>query len=170
MINTITKSNLKRKEFIFTLQLSGDTPSLRKIRTGTQGRNLGAGTEAEATGKRCLLVCSFSICSLINLRITHTGTAPPTLGWAPPHQLSIKTIPYGGILSVEVLNSSQMTLASAKLTNKQSRVQHSPIWKPMTMAAAQASAFLHLCSTETEIGIVFPPQLTQCALPSDSRA
>lgn len=162
MINTITKSNLKRKEFIFTLQLSGSTPSLRKIRTGAQGRSLRTGTEAEATGKRCSLVCSFSTCSLTNLRITHTGPAPPTQRWAPPHQPAIKTIPPGGILSAEV-PSSQMTLACAKLTNKQRRVHHSHIWKPMVTCCCSS----RLSPLTKQRDRDRDPQLTQCGLPSD---
>jgi hypothetical protein len=40
----MTKSSLRRKEFIYLLVYS---PSWRETRVGTQGRNLKAGTEAE---------------------------------------------------------------------------------------------------------------------------
>lgn len=37
---------------------TGDNPMLKKLRAGTQDRNLGAGAEAEAMEKGCLLTFS----------------------------------------------------------------------------------------------------------------
>ena len=44
VINTMTKSNLRRKEFIW---LAGHALSLKEVRAGTQGRNLEAGAETD---------------------------------------------------------------------------------------------------------------------------
>jgi hypothetical protein len=52
VINSITKSNLKRKGFIF---LVGHTRSSRKAKAGTQYRNLEAGTEAKNVEDQWLL-------------------------------------------------------------------------------------------------------------------
>lgn len=43
----MTESNLGTKKNYFILQLSGHTPLLREVKTGTQGRNLGAEIEVE---------------------------------------------------------------------------------------------------------------------------
>lgn len=50
------KGNLK-KRFIL-LAFLYYSPSLKKVRERTQGRNLEAGTEAEAIEEHCLLACS----------------------------------------------------------------------------------------------------------------
>jgi hypothetical protein len=44
VINTMTKNNQGRKRFVSFYRSSS---SLREVRTGNQGRNLQAGTEAE---------------------------------------------------------------------------------------------------------------------------
>jgi hypothetical protein len=72
----------------FSLQLSGRAPSLKELREGTQGRNLEAGTEAEA---RTLFTCSMACpaCFCMESRTTCPRVVPPTMGWIPHinHQL-----------------------------------------------------------------------------------
>ena len=70
-------------------QLSSHTPSLREIRAATQGRNLEAGTEAEAMEKHSLLTCSLQLAQLAFHHITqddllgdgttHRGLVLPSL-------------------------------------------------------------------------------------------
>lgn len=50
-INTVTKSNLRRKGF----QLTGDNPLWSEVRSGAQVRNLVAGTKTENMEEFCLL-------------------------------------------------------------------------------------------------------------------
>ena len=62
-----------------------------------QSRNLEAGADAEATEECCLLACSpmaCSTCFIIKLGTTSPGVAPPTMGWALPHQSLIKKMPH----------------------------------------------------------------------------
>lgn len=63
---------------------------------GTQGRNLRAGTEAEAMEEACLLACCRDLFSLhiIQHRTTYVGMAVPTVSWALPHQLLIMKCTY----------------------------------------------------------------------------
>ena len=66
-----------------------------------------------------------ALCGLLSLflmepRITSPGVAPPTMGWALPHQSLHNKMPYrlvyrSGIFLIES-PSSQMTLANIKLT------------------------------------------------------
>jgi hypothetical protein len=51
----VTKSNLGRKLYNSSLQITGHAPSSKVIRTGTQGRNLVTGADAEAMEKYYLL-------------------------------------------------------------------------------------------------------------------
>lgn len=51
--------------------------------TGTQGKNMEAGTEAQSSEELCLLVCSACFHTL--LRITDLGVTSPTVGCALPH-------------------------------------------------------------------------------------
>lgn len=44
----MTKSNLEKNEFI-SLKVSYQSPSLRQVRAGAQGRNLEAGIDTEAS-------------------------------------------------------------------------------------------------------------------------
>ena len=62
-----------------------------------QGRNLEAGADAEAMEECCLLVCSSWLVQpafFIEATTTSPGMAPPTMGWALPHQSLIKKMPY----------------------------------------------------------------------------
>jgi hypothetical protein len=52
-VNTVSKSNLGRKGFIWFIDHS---EPLRKFKAGTQSKNLEAGTEAETMEKCCLWV------------------------------------------------------------------------------------------------------------------
>jgi hypothetical protein len=52
------QKELWKERLYFGLLLSGHTPQLREIGAETQGRNLGAGTEAEAMEECCSLACS----------------------------------------------------------------------------------------------------------------
>lgn len=53
MINTMIKSNVRRKKFIW---LTGpDHGILREVKAGTQGRDLEVETDAEITEEGCLL-------------------------------------------------------------------------------------------------------------------
>lgn len=51
------QKQLEKERISFILQFSDHTPSLRKVRTGTQGRKLVTGTSAEAIEECCLLTC-----------------------------------------------------------------------------------------------------------------
>jgi hypothetical protein len=90
------------------------SPSLREARTGTQGRNLEAGADAEAMEGCCLLACSswFSQSAFIQ------NPGPSAQGWphpqwagsthnglGPPQQSLIKKMYF-----------SQMTVACVKLS------------------------------------------------------
>jgi hypothetical protein len=81
----MTKNNLGKKGFI-ALTAPYNSSSSEAVRAGTQ-------KQQEPGGERCcLLACS--ACSLIEPRATIPGMAPPTMGWAFPHQLLIMKIPY----------------------------------------------------------------------------
>ena len=62
----------------------------------TQSRSLETGADVEAMEGYCLLACS--ACFLIEPRTTSLGMAPPTMGWALPHQSLIKKMPYSQIV------------------------------------------------------------------------
>jgi hypothetical protein len=81
----MANSNLKMKGFIFLI-LPGNSPSSRKGKVGTQGKNPEAGIEAEAMGVLLtgLLHMAFSVYSLREPKTTSPGVAPPAMGWAPP--------------------------------------------------------------------------------------
>lgn len=55
MINNISQSNLRIEKALFGLLFRITAPQLRKVRTGTQNRNLVAGTEAELMEENSLL-------------------------------------------------------------------------------------------------------------------
>lgn len=62
-----------------------------------QGRDPGAGADAEAMEEyslQALLLMVCSACLLTAPRITSPGMATPTVSWALPHQSPIKTMPY----------------------------------------------------------------------------
>jgi hypothetical protein len=81
-INTVKKATWG--EFFSLLLLVLTAPSSRGVRSGTQGRNLDAGTEAETIEGHCLLTCSPWLlhCFLIQSRPTCLGdcTAHDGLG------------------------------------------------------------------------------------------
>lgn len=92
----------------------------RSVTEGGQGRNLNAET-AEAVEECTCLTCT--VCFFYS-GATCPGVAPPTVGWALPHQSFIKKTPQSpplanlmkeNITLVEV-SSFQMTLACVKLT------------------------------------------------------
>jgi hypothetical protein len=105
----------------FLLYVVPCNPSSRKVRTGTQGRNLEAGAAGEAMEECCLLAFSCGLLSLLSYRTQDLGVAFPIVSWAlknktknkPPHRLPIGQA-RGSILSTEVL-SSQMTPSCVKL-------------------------------------------------------
>lgn len=58
---------------------------------------------------------------------------PSTVGWALPHPLTIKTIPYGQAnLIPHSRLSSQVTIDCVKLTTKANEGKELPINKPKT--------------------------------------
>jgi hypothetical protein len=67
-------------------QFTVSSPSLREVRARTQGRNLKAGTEAEAMQGFILLFMASSVSFLIEPRTMCPGIASPTVGLALPHQ------------------------------------------------------------------------------------
>ena len=81
---------MKMKKFI---PLPHQSLSLREVRAGTQGRNVVAETNTEATEGHCLLAYSQDLLSLVFCiapRTTSPGVVPSTESWALPHPLSIK--------------------------------------------------------------------------------
>lgn len=73
----------KRIDSSYTLQYI-----TRKVREETLGRNLDAGTEAEAMEAHCLLDCSLWLAQ--PAFFYNPGVALPTVNWALSHQLLIK--------------------------------------------------------------------------------
>lgn len=67
VINTIIKSNMRRKGFMTSYSLYY-SPSLREVREGTQ-RSLKAGTGANTTKEHCLLACFHGFPSLLSYAI-----------------------------------------------------------------------------------------------------
>lgn len=57
-LNTVTKSILGGEKGLFYLTFSDNRSSLQEVGAGAQGRNLGAGTEAETMEEHWLLACS----------------------------------------------------------------------------------------------------------------
>jgi hypothetical protein len=119
------KATWSRKR-LFCLS-SCHSPSLREVRTGTQGSNLGTRIVAEAIEECCLLACSSRLTQpafIIHTQDHLTVVAPPTVGWAVPHQSFITKKPHGLVyrsvwwrhVSVEVL--SPITLVCVKWTIK----------------------------------------------------
>lgn len=89
-------NNLRKKGFLFSLQLSGHTPSPREVKTGTQGRNLEAGSDAESMEECCPLDCSPWLTQpasyTIQDHLSKGGTTHNMLG--PPTVLLILKMPY----------------------------------------------------------------------------
>lgn len=85
MINTTTKSNLKRKWSIW-LVYSNDSPSLRELREETEA----GGMEVAAYG---LAPCGMHTCLLILPRAICSEMATFTVGCVLPHQSLIKRMP-----------------------------------------------------------------------------
>lgn len=84
--NTMTISNLKRKEFILLI-IPYNSPPLKDIRAGTPGRNLYTGTETNHG--ECYLLAYYLACWAdlpIAPRTTCLGVAPLLANWALPHQ------------------------------------------------------------------------------------
>jgi hypothetical protein len=82
-----------KKGFIW---LTCNCPSLREVKAETEGKNLEAGTEAEAMEELCLLACFQTyIFYLIQLRLTCLGMTLPIIGQALPRQLGIKKMSHG---------------------------------------------------------------------------
>lgn len=68
---------------------------LLEVKVETQGQNLETGIEADATEKHCLLDCfciPYSAWFLMQPRTNCSGVALSTMGWALPHQSSVKKI------------------------------------------------------------------------------
>lgn len=86
MINTTTKSSLKRKRSI-GLVYSIDSPSLRELREGTE-----AGSKEEAAYGR--VPCVMHARLLILPRTTCPEMATLTVGYVYPHQSLIKRTPH----------------------------------------------------------------------------
>lgn len=65
--------------------IPGLSPSLREATTGTQGRSLESGAEAESVAMLTywLAHTACSACSLGQPRLTCAGVAPPTVGYGP---------------------------------------------------------------------------------------
>lgn len=79
--NTMTKRNVGEGRVYVGLQRSGHTPPLGEVGTGTQGRKLEVGAEAEAIEEHCwlaCLVCFLRPSSRPRGSTTHSGPAPPT--------------------------------------------------------------------------------------------
>lgn len=91
--------------------------SYRRVRSGTQGRNMEAAPEAEAIEEHWLLVCS--VCFLIHLKPTCLGNCTAMVGQLLLHQSAIKETftdqSNGGISSFlfPPVSSWQPTLAIA---------------------------------------------------------
>jgi hypothetical protein len=62
-----------------------------------------------------LLLTVCSACFLIKPRTTSPGMAPPTIGWALPHQSPIKKIPYSWVLWGHFLNRGPLLSDSSSL-------------------------------------------------------
>lgn len=67
----------------------------KSITEGSQGRNIEAGSEAEARGECCFLAYFHGSCSLLHRTICPRA-ALSTVGWALPHQSSIEKQPQIG--------------------------------------------------------------------------
>lgn len=78
--NTMTKSSLGTKGFIFSRRFS-------LVSRGRQGRNLGVGTEAQTMEKCCLLPCSPAHIRLLIL----PSPGPHGQGWYHGLSLPIRT-------------------------------------------------------------------------------
>lgn len=92
---TLRKNNVEKKMLSFILELLGHSASLKKVKVGTQYRNLWAGTEVETRKECCTLACflwpwlafcdfgllsvSFLACFLISGSTAHSGLDPPKL-------------------------------------------------------------------------------------------
>lgn len=83
---TLTKTNLKRKWFVFLI-LPRNRTLLRNVRAGTQ-----AGAEAGAMEKIYLLFTSVTF--HIKSRPTCSGLEWPTVAWDLLHYLAIKKKPH----------------------------------------------------------------------------
>lgn len=120
MINTMTKSKLRRERLISAWDSQGYSPSLGKSR-----QELEVGTEAEGM-KDCFLACipRHAHCLLMQPRTTCPARDGAVPMWSGPtygnHQKGILQIrlqaAQGGIFSIEV-SLPQITLAYVKLKN-----------------------------------------------------
>ena len=85
VINTITKSNLKRTRIYFIWTLPGHKPSSRKVKAGTQGRSLRQKPRKNATSR----LASSGLLSCLFLQVCQ-----PTEAWVLLHQLAITAMPH----------------------------------------------------------------------------
>lgn len=76
--NTMTKKQLQEEGVCFAY-ISTSQPSSNDVRGCTQGRNLGAGTEAEAMEKYCLLTGLLSMACSTDFCTIHPGSL--SQGW-----------------------------------------------------------------------------------------
>lgn len=120
------------KESIRLFPLTPYTPTRRELRAGTEGRNLEAGTDAEAIKECYLLSCPLRLSQLDFLYIPgphiQEWQQPQWAGPSPINHQSIKHLtdmPTGqsevDIFSIEFLGS-QITLACVPLTKLTSTV------------------------------------------------
>lgn len=66
----------------------------RSVIRGSQGRNLGLGTGAQAPVECCSILLACSACFLIQPRTAYLGTVLPPVGWAILYQLAIGKMPH----------------------------------------------------------------------------
>jgi hypothetical protein len=120
MIKTVIQSNEASEGFIWFLcpvHISQSTTKASQDRKSMElRRNLEVGTEAEAIDGWAfdLFLMACSACFLLDPRTTCHGRAPPTVGWALPHQSLVKNVPHklasdgNSLISIP---SSQLTVA-----------------------------------------------------------
>lgn len=89
LINAVSKSKLGWDGFMWATH-PRHSPSLRKAKAGSQGRNLETGDETEAVEGAAywMVPMHFSACFYIPQRTT----THPTVDWALPHQPLMKTV------------------------------------------------------------------------------
>jgi len=116
--SAMTKSKLGESG-LFDLHFHAHSPLLKEVRTGTQtGQGPGGRSWRRDHGGvllTSLLPMANSVYFLTECRTTCPKVAPPTMGWALPHQSLIETMPLRQILWRHSLNWGPLLFSDSSL-------------------------------------------------------
>jgi hypothetical protein len=125
----VMKHHDQSKLGLFGLDFQHHSSSLKEIRTGTQTEQKPGGRSWCKGHGGVLLIgllhrASCSVFFLVELKTSSPEVAPPTVGWALPHQALFKKMSYSQMLWRGFLNWSSLLLDDSRLGG----VEMKPAW------------------------------------------